>query len=178
MGGSLELVRWLVDTHLCPLFSSTHTGKGPLHSIATSSGRTVLDLVMSGRKPKRDILHYLVVSKGLSINDIKDATLALQTLESLLKGGACLPPSNTNGGIPCHSATTEPTMIFDDAAPDDITHDDSVALQDPCALCCDRETDCVLLPCGHQMCCTECGAQLASCPVCKVPCATLRIFRQ
>jgi Zinc finger, C3HC4 type (RING finger) len=173
MGGSLELVRWLVDTQLCPLFAAHHTAKGHAQSIPTSSGRTVLDLVMSGRRPKPDILHYLVVAKGVSINDIKDTTLALQTLESLLKRGICLPPSNTQES-PFPSSNTEPTLIFDDPAADEATD----ALQDPCALCCDRETDCVLLPCGHQMCCTECGAQLAACPACKVPCTVLRIFRQ
>ena len=169
------MVRWLVDTQLCPLVSIPRSGKGAVVSIPTSAGRTVLDLAMSGRQPKRDILHYLVVSKGLSINDMKDTKLALQTLESLLKGGVCLPMENVTDPI-LSAANTKATVVVDDD--DDTLRDDSVALQDPCALCCDKETDCVLVPCGHQICCTECGHQVTCCPVCKVPCSVLRIFRQ
>ena len=57
--------------------------------------------------------------------------------------------------------------------------DESVTTpEDHCALCCERAMDCVLIPCGHQICCTECGHQIKCCPVCKVNCSVLRIFRQ
>jgi Zinc finger, C3HC4 type (RING finger) len=177
MGGSLDLVRWLVDTQLCPVAVS-HNAKGQSMSIQTSCGRTVLDLAMSGHKPKTDILHYLVASKGLSVTDIKDTTLAPQTLEAILKGGLYVTASMNESFSLAPLATTEPTIVLDDHISDDALHDDSVVLQDPCALCCERETNCVLVPCGHQICCTECGHQVASCPVCKVQCTVLRIFRQ
>ena len=61
MGGSIDLVRWLVDTHLCPV-SVTRGAKGQLLSVQTSAHRTLLDIAMGGR-PKMEILAYLL-SKG------------------------------------------------------------------------------------------------------------------
>jgi hypothetical protein len=37
--------------------------------------------------------------------------------------------------------------------------------------------DCVLIPCGHQICCQHCGKHLNTCPLCKRNCSVLRIFR-
>ena len=37
-----------------------------------------------------------------------------------------------------------------------------------CKICLDRETDVVLLPCGHICCCKSCGHALRRCPLCRV----------
>ena len=164
MGGSLNLVRWLVDTHLCPI-SVLRNAKGQLLSVQTSACRTLLDLAMSGKKPKTDILFYLV-SKGLSIHDVKDTTLAPKTLEAMLKAGLDRPPSPVAAII-----ENDQAMELDESVM-------TATLDDQCALCCERDMDCVLIPCGHQICCIECGHQIQNCPVCKVNCSVLRIFRQ
>jgi E3 ubiquitin-protein ligase RNF34 len=38
---------------------------------------------------------------------------------------------------------------------------------DVCKICMEKLMDCVLLECGHMVSCTECGKQLAECPVCR-----------
>ena len=46
-----------------------------------------------------------------------------------------------------------------------------------CIICCSQPMNSVLTPCGHQVCCEECGKSLQTCPVCKADCSVLRIFR-
>lgn len=160
MGGSIKLVRWLVEVHDCPISVNVDSLGRPL-SVQTSASRTLLDLAMTGRS-KTDILTYLI-QRGLSVDDVKDKTLPAKCLHSILQLGletlSTTHPENTN-------------FVEDDE------HDASVTtLDDPCALCCERSMDCVLSPCGHQLCCSECAKQLEECPVCKAPCQILRVYR-
>jgi len=158
MGGSLELVHWLVEGNGCPI-SVNHDPKcGRLLSVQTSASRTLLDLAMTGR-PKIDILMYLV-QKGLSVQDVKDPSLVPKTFESLLKTG-----------FPVQKIMTENANLID-------SYEESLTTtEDVCALCCERPMDCVLSPCGHQICCTECGHQLEACPCCKIKCDVLKIYK-
>jgi len=41
------------------------------------------------------------------------------------------------------------------------------ASSNECKICFERETDCVLLECGHQCCCTICSKELKQCPICR-----------
>jgi len=41
------------------------------------------------------------------------------------------------------------------------------ATSNECKICFEKETDCVLLECGHQCCCTECSKVLKQCPICR-----------
>ena len=85
IGGNLDLVKWLVDAHGCPLSMKRNLVSGTLQSLQTSKSRTLMDLAMTGR-PKTDILQYLV-SKNLSVSDTNDASLASKTLEALIRPG-------------------------------------------------------------------------------------------
>jgi len=38
-----------------------------------------------------------------------------------------------------------------------------------CHICCDREIECVFIPCGHQLCCKSCALRCTTCPLCRVP---------
>jgi hypothetical protein len=38
---------------------------------------------------------------------------------------------------------------------------------DLCKICWDAAVDCVMLECGHMATCTNCGKQLAECPICR-----------
>ena len=158
MGGSLDLLKWLVDTHMVPISArADKNGRGL--SVQTSAHRTLLDLAMTG-KPKVEILGYLV-KKGLSIHDVKDPTLTPKTLEAILLSD----------------------FTMDEAAmPQDLniveSIDESVAtLDDACNICLEKPMNCVLAPCGHQFCCYECGERLERCPVCKADCNVLRVFK-
>lgn len=180
MGGSIDLVRWLVDTHLCPV-SVTRGSKGQLLSVQTSARRTLLDVAMTGR-PKMDILAYLV-SKGLSLTDVKDPSLPTKTLEAMLKcSNAGQLIMHNNNSFRATSPVGVAVIANDDVDMMDAEdHDESVTTatsSDHCALCCERPMDCVLTPCGHQICCNECAQQIQTCPICKVKCSALRIFRQ
>jgi hypothetical protein len=85
MGGNLELVKWLVVTHGCPISVKRDLQSGSSLSVQTSAGRTLIDLAMTG-KPKISILSYLV-RQNLSILDTKDPHLAPKTLQTLMKAG-------------------------------------------------------------------------------------------
>jgi hypothetical protein len=70
MGGSLELLQWLVDTHCCPLRSIRISGKtrqssGSFTPILTSRGRSLLGIAIENEKIE-DLVRYLVVDKGMS----------------------------------------------------------------------------------------------------------------
>eukprot|EP00539_Tryblionella_compressa_P012645 CAMPEP_0178826392 /NCGR_PEP_ID=MMETSP0746-20121128/6725_1 /TAXON_ID=913974 /ORGANISM="Nitzschia punctata, Strain CCMP561" /LENGTH=290 /DNA_ID=CAMNT_0020488209 /DNA_START=134 /DNA_END=1007 /DNA_ORIENTATION=+ len=85
MGGNLDLVKWLVEVHECPIAVRQDPKSGMLLSVQTSKSRTLVDLAMTGR-PKIDILGYLV-GKNLSVLDTKDPTLAPKTLQTLMSAG-------------------------------------------------------------------------------------------
>merc|ERR1712059_177209 len=47
---------------------------------------------------------------------------------------------------------------------------DSVETMDDdamCKICMDSPIDCVMLECGHMCTCTNCGKQMAECPICR-----------
>ncbi|XP_068215289.1 E3 ubiquitin-protein ligase RNF34 [Palaemon carinicauda] len=44
---------------------------------------------------------------------------------------------------------------------------DSLPEELVCKICMDNVIDCVLLECGHMVACTQCGKQMAECPVCR-----------
>jgi FYVE zinc finger len=85
LGGNLELLKWLVEKKGCPISVKRNPKNGKMLSVTTSSGKTLIDLAMTG-KPKLDILMYLI-QKGLSVLDLADNTLTGRTLEALLKSG-------------------------------------------------------------------------------------------
>lgn len=166
LGGSIETLKWLVDAHCCPIAIKKDSRTGRMQSVQTSSMRTLVELAMTG-KAKLDILRYLVMDKNLSILDASDPKLAPRALEALLRAG-----------VPKQSAEESISDGIMVRIIDDPSEHSSRSLDDACVLCYERSMDCVLIPCGHQVCCQECGKQLDACPVCKVNCSVLRIFRQ
>lgn len=88
-GGNLNIVRWLMDDHFCPIkVIRTGSGKKPKRGgsadlpILTSKGRSVLGIAMSGLHV--DILRYLVIECGVSIYESKDLKGSLRALEAVL----------------------------------------------------------------------------------------------
>mmetsp|Transcript_10832 Transcript_10832/g.20260 ORF Transcript_10832/g.20260 Transcript_10832/m.20260 type:complete len:698 (-) Transcript_10832:1128-3221(-) len=57
--------------------------------------------------------------------------------------------------------------------------EESVAttVPDACIICYANSIDCVITPCGHQICCLQCSNNMKTCPVCNVDCKFIRIFR-
>ena len=163
MGGNLELVKWLVDEQKCPISVRSNSWSGLVRSIQTSNCRTLIDLAMTG-KPKIEILSFLV-RRNLSILDTKDPSLAPKTLQTLLAAGFAFEKKESEGDI----ESIQPSEDFDLSS--------MATIEDACIICCERQMDCVLTPCGHQVCCSTCGTKLTECPVCKKACNVLKVFR-
>eukprot|EP00978_Attheya_sp_CCMP212_P010258 scaffold24714_cov49-Attheya_sp.AAC.1 len=97
-GGNLDLIRWLVDEHYCPIKlirTSNKVGRkrGNDIPILTSKGRSVLNIAMT--YPKVSLLRYLVREKGVSVHEIKDLKTALGALEAVLHAAPA--PVNNDG---------------------------------------------------------------------------------
>jgi hypothetical protein len=133
MGGNLLTLQWLVETHLCPISVVSEQKNGFPKSLQTSASRTLIDLAMTGRPPKVDILVYLI-HKGLSIHDVKNPLLIPKTLEFLLQSGL----------------SNHRDFILPDVHTIDSSHDESVAaMEDLCILCCEKPMDCALVPASN-----------------------------
>jgi len=130
IGGSLELVQWMVDDHLCPISANADPKTNQPLSVQTSANRTLMDLAMSG-KPKYDILSFLL-QKGLSISDTKNPELAPRVLENLLKSGYSF-------GTP----TSIPTRNLIEVE----SQDELLTIEDSCHICFERPIDVVFTPC-------------------------------
>ncbi len=93
-GKSEKLLRWLVETHCCPLqmFATSNkvskSSKGKemenyLPSLKTSKGKTILDLAMESKDCA--ILRFLVKEKDLSVFEVKDLDIVLRAMDALIK---------------------------------------------------------------------------------------------
>lgn len=162
LGGNVQLLKWLVDKQLCPLSVKRDSKTDMMLSVKTSSNRTLLDLAMTG-KPKIYILRFLF-QKGLSITDLADPTLSGRTLEALLKADSFQDGSQQAYVNNALAAVVDPS------------EGSCATVENACSLCCEKPMDCVLSPCGHQTCCSGCGARLGNCPLCKVKCSVLKII--
>jgi hypothetical protein len=156
-----------------------------------------MDLAMTGKKkPKTDILFYLT-RKGLSLHDAKDPSLASKIKSGMAVPVAAAVPSDHHPhpgtvararpvspvlGTAVHGVDIGATATTNNSKSDaTIDEDEPKGVEDPCALCCGAPRDCVLIPCGHRICCSAtCGEQIRSA---RVRCArsrarsVLRVYR-
>jgi len=191
-GGDLDTVRWLMEDHFCPVKviragggKRSKKGVSKDFPILTSKNRSVLTIAMESLHVK--ILRYLVVDNGVYIYESKDLKGSLRALEAVLNA---LP-----SGLVEHRSDDQHTHRWDDAVFDgDIV---SVASSlgadatltgsefsrnkrneaDACIICYAHAIDCVMTPCGHQICCLSCSKNLLVCPVCNNQGEFIKIFR-
>ena len=130
IGGSFELVQWMVDGHLCPISANADPKTNQPLSVQTSGNRTLMDLAMTG-KPKYDILTFLL-EKGLSISDTKNPELAPRCLENLLKSGYSF-------GRPMSVPVGNLVEVE--------SQDGLLTIEDACHICFERQMDVVFTPC-------------------------------
>jgi hypothetical protein len=161
--------------------------------ILTSKGRSVLSIAMSGLNV--DILRYLVVDKEVSVYDMKDLKTSLHALEAVLlalprtadgirhTGSEIVVPrwdnDNYSDNDDCSSLGDDQSLPSLPGAekPKSGSSHAGDSLTDACIICYANAIDCVITPCGHQICCIECIANMQTCPVCNVDCGFIRIFR-
>ena len=92
-GGNIQILRWLIDDHFCPIKvhltskKSTNTNTMALSPIRTSKGRTVLSIAIESLKV--EMMRYLVVELGISIYECKDLRPTLSALEAALSALPC-----------------------------------------------------------------------------------------
>jgi hypothetical protein len=87
LGGNLELVKWLLFNHYCPLYkesTSLKRSRNKLPLLLTSRGRSPIDVALE--QPRPEILKFLVSNRGLSLLDSrKENADTLKHLMCLLK---------------------------------------------------------------------------------------------
>ena len=204
-GGNIQILRWLIDDHFCPIkvhmASKTNTGIASMADspIRTSKGRTVLSIAVESLKV--DMMRYLVVELGISIYECKDLRPALSALEAAL---SALPCTMVNRIEVPHTVPTGvarwDNATFDDGCsePSSLGVDDEVKYIDEtksrasssrnggggdqggqqiCVICFDRKIDCVGTPCGHAVSCLECSGSLKLCPICNERSNFIKIYR-
>lgn len=206
LGGNLKLLKWLVDEHCCPLRSiRVSSGKqkdtsGSYTPILTSKGRSLLTIALVNRNI--GIVRYLVVEKrmllwaekGLSTEVlVQNLDLVLRVLpEEILveqnydqsqlgseRGSAaeCFSPilsAADYGSLSSLYPTDNELSIRASGALDDDLGGSSI---EDCIICFSNPIDCVVTPCGHQICCLECSQNINRCPVCSIDCSFIRVFR-
>eukprot|EP00934_Nitzschia_sp_Nitz4_P009017 Nitzschia sp. Nitz4//scaffold8_size234185//118341//121948//NITZ4_001266-RA/size234185-snap-gene-0.16-mRNA-1//1//CDS//3329559833//9007//frame0 len=189
LGGNLSLLQWLVDDHCCPLRSirisngKQRNSAGSYTPILTSKGRSLLGIALGNRNI--GIVRYLVVEKRMLLSAEKNLSvetlvqnldLVLRVLPEEILGEQGLDQSgrNTSGVGSSHSGadidiTTLGAAVLDDQA--------EGLGENECIICFDNPIDCVMTPCGHQICCLQCGNNISRCPVCQVECSPMRVFK-
>lgn len=187
LGGNLELVQWLVDIRWVPLKSSKKKRNSSRDgTIATSKGRSVLDLSLSGHNI--DIVRYLVVDKKVSLLKYRDIGNALVTLDNALKRITSLSVNTTSSGSEEERGQNDNlgnVIVTRSDRGDDTTtgtHSDETEKNDEmekvlCIICCGNPIDCVIIPCGHQICCLGCSSEMRDCPICGTKSTFLRTFK-
>lgn len=121
-GGNLNILRWLIDVHFCPIqihltgdSSSTRNLRGVSDSpILTSKGRSVLSIAMENLSV--DMMRYLVVECSLSIHMCKDLKAALCALEAAL---TALPKAKNSQSATFPAYLSTNAMRWDQASLDD-----------------------------------------------------------
>lgn len=198
LGKSLWLLKWLVDDNCCPL-RSIRIGSGGIGSkkvtytpILTSTSRTLLNIALTNNSI--DIMKYLVVEKNMKLQDEMNLPMEtlLQNLDSVLR---VLPTGNydlqtqhetlnepQNSGGPPSDDTSTPALMganseFDSRNTLERNDNTGISPSNECILCCSNEIDCVVMPCGHQMCCMQCSTNISRCPVCQCECSFVRVYR-
>eukprot|EP00567_Pseudictyota_dubia_P003399 CAMPEP_0197435478 /NCGR_PEP_ID=MMETSP1175-20131217/3058_1 /TAXON_ID=1003142 /ORGANISM="Triceratium dubium, Strain CCMP147" /LENGTH=399 /DNA_ID=CAMNT_0042964523 /DNA_START=100 /DNA_END=1300 /DNA_ORIENTATION=+ len=130
IGGNLDILRWLVDTHGCPIRVERTSAVQQLNQqsqqqykfVMTSNGRSVLDVALAG-KHKIDILRYLVVEKNMRVQDAKNPKQALEALDVLLRQPSSSPCSDVHmrssspvHELPVRVESDDMSSTVDDAA--------------------------------------------------------------
>ena len=202
-GGNIDILRWLIEENFCPIkktmaTKNKNTGRTD-HPITTSKGRTILSIAMNALNV--DIIRYLVVEFNVPVFETKDLKVSLRALEAVL---LALPPRSANDCIIREIENEATALKWDDdnfskEECDDYSslgEDESArftnegdastvasraqseqTMTDICIICYDNSIDCVITPCGHQICCLKCSTSLKCCPVCSSQCEFIKIFR-
>lgn len=202
-GGKIEIVRWLIEEQFCPITKAVATKNKSSRTveqpIQTSKGRTVLSIAMSALNV--EIIQYLSIEQGVPVFEIKDLIVSLRALEAVLlalprgsssdrnirEGNNVLTAARWDEEMYSEREYNECSSLGEDesarfTAECDVssivsrTQSEQIAT-DVCIVCFDRSIDCVITPCGHQICCFQCTSGMKCCPECSSQCRFIKICR-
>jgi hypothetical protein len=169
---NLEIVRYLVveknmslaEVKNLSLENTIKTLEASLHLLPTTGDGTILvseptvthDSIPAAYSPQRD-------------------TTPAASLDSVTRS-------------PREPSMSSPSEMFDGMAGYGDGRIDEVAsssVEDPvsslmiwqCIICFANTIDCVVTPCGHQICCMQCSTHISRCPVCCVDCSFMRVYK-
>lgn len=205
MGGSIELLRWLVEDNCCPIKSVRVSGRsqntaGKFTPVVTSRGKSLLGIALENCNVH--IVRYLVVKKGISLYGESDITpsMLIRNLDAVLRlvpEGVSVPVATTPTAVDDVAATdlsgvvpivpngssmadarslSEEARDFGAVAQKSRYEQEEIQYEE-CIICFDHKIDCVATPCGHQICCLNCSKNIARCPVCSAECSFMRVFK-
>jgi hypothetical protein len=161
--------------------------------VMTSKGRSALSIAMNAVDV--DMMHYLVVERNVPIYETTDLTVSLRALQAVLLalpqrsvGGPDIVDSEiapthwdneyfTEDSNSCSSLGEESGMVTMDSSTVVSRAQSEQAATDICIICYDNQIDCVITPCGHQICCLKCSDSMKCCPVCNSYCNFIKIYR-
>eukprot|EP00978_Attheya_sp_CCMP212_P003773 scaffold8023_cov54-Attheya_sp.AAC.1 len=106
LGGNVDLVRWLVDEHCCPIsYQLTRGNRSRVNLICTSKGRSMLSMSMETQNI--GLVRYLVAEKNLSMTTAMEEgkcgeLFRRNALPMLEKAMRLLPANALSNSVPCH----------------------------------------------------------------------------
>lgn len=191
-GGNTDIVRWLMEDHFCPVKviragggKRSKKGITPDFPILTSKNRSVLTIAMESLHV--NMLRYLVVEHGVSVYETKDLKVSLRALDAVLN---VLPKTVMKAHRNDNFSHRWDDSVFDgdhtsvasslgaDATFTASEHGRNNRDEtDVCIICYENLINCVITPCGHQICCLSCSKNLTVCPVCNNQGQFIKIFR-
>lgn len=80
MGGNLSLLKWLVESEHCPIFTKSGADRSPL---TTTSGMTVFSI--AAKHGCIEMMRYLAKEKGCSVTEITDVDILQRGLHVALE---------------------------------------------------------------------------------------------
>ena len=121
-----------------------------------------------------DVDKMLKRNKKRFVNGIKHKLSPTKHASSSLPSPAAAPASNINNPY-YNNNNNQRSFEDDDDSSDDMT---VTSVADACILCYEKSIDCVITPCGHQICCMECSSCLENtCPVCQQHGTFIKIYK-
>ncbi|KAL7721714.1 hypothetical protein QTN25_001364 [Entamoeba marina] len=179
-----------------PLGENVLFGKFRKYIISTLNNTYLCQSINEMLNFQQVVMPYSIFTfsqRSRSLNTYQIFTLEKRTMISHIDGSVKTPcvVSNLPPKIDKYDAQkacriTENNHALEEkkTAPDDIkkveppkTEDDEDEDEDDmamiCKICLCNEKDCVISPCGHFVCCYDCGKRIDKCPMCRVTDITL-----
>ncbi len=172
-GGNLRLLMWLIEDRHCQIFVDAKS------KVALGDGLRRSVLGIAARGGHLGMTRYLLAVQKCNISEVTELPALWRIIMALLEeeGKAHPPPAAAESlpyALPCPDVPFTATSYLSDisevipTAPP-VMEEAAVpfSAQNECIVCFEKVRNCTLVPCGHLVCCYECGLKLNQCCVCR-----------